>query len=153
MLSHDPRQPIVDVSFAITLLCHEMPMVSGRKIIETAVRMSLADLSVLLSALQRPKEEDTRLATVAGSDNYLFWSLMTEKGWLIDRGISNPDLPTAMASFSIVAEFRACVHAVAVTCYEGLRQGMAPEEIIAFGEGKPDSRLAHLLSRRQSPLS
>jgi hypothetical protein len=120
-------------------------MVSGRNIIETAVRMSPADLSVLLSALKQSPDDDVKLTTVAGSDNHTLWSLMAEKGWLLDRGNPSPKLPIPMTAFSIVAEARSHVHAVAITCYEGLRQGMAPEEIIAFGEGKPEPRLAHLL--------
>lgn len=114
-------------------------------IIETAVRMSAADLSVLLSALLQPEEEGVRLTTVEGSDNHVLWSLMAEKGWLLDRGNPQPSLPVPMTSYSIVAENRALVEALAITCCEGLRQGMTPEEIIAFGEGQPDPRLAHLL--------
>jgi hypothetical protein len=120
-------------------------MVTGRKIVETAAGMNLADLSVLLSALQHTAEDDVKLTTVAGSDNHTLWTLMVEKGWLLDRGNPNPNLPISMTAFSIVPEARNHVHAVAITCYEGLRQGMTPEEIIAFGEGKSEPRLAHLL--------
>jgi hypothetical protein len=119
-------------------------MVSGRKIVEAAVQMSLADISVLLSAVLQPEVNDVRLTTREGSDNHTFWSLMAEKGWLVSQGNPNPSLPFPMIAFSIDPESRKMVHAIAVTCYEGLRQGMTPEEILAFGKGKPDPRLAHI---------
>ena len=120
-------------------------MVSGRMIVETAVRVSLADISVLVTAVMRPPGDEVRLTTVEGSDNHALWSLMAEKGWLVDRGNPQASLPMII-SYSLIEEARHLVGAVAVTCYEGLRQGMSPEEIIAFGEGKPEPRLAHLLS-------
>ena len=119
-------------------------MAAGRQIIETASRMSLGDLSVLLSALQQPPGEDVRLITVEGSSNFALWSMLVEKGWLEDRGNPKPDLPVQMASFSIVPEGRKWIHALAIVCYEGVRQGVTPQEIIAFAEGKSHPRLAHL---------
>jgi hypothetical protein len=121
-------------------------MVPGRKIIETAVRLSVADISILVSAVMQPPTDDVRLTTVEGSNNHALWSLMAEKGWLVDRGNPQPSLPLSMVSYSLVDEARHFIGAVAVTSYEGLRQGMSPEEIIAFLEGKPEPRLAHLRS-------
>ena len=106
--------------------------------------MGAGDLSVLLSALQQPPEEDVLLTTVKGRSNHLLWSLLVEKGWLRDRGNPHPDLPIPMASFSIVPDGRKWVHALAVVCYEGVRQGLDPEEIIGFAEGRSHPKLAHL---------
>lgn len=116
---------------------------SGRKIAETAVRMSVADLSVLLTAVRRPAADNVTLMTLKGSDNYVLWSLMAKKGWLTDTGQPR-HLRRRMASFSIVPEYRHLVHTVAIICCEGLGRGMTPQEIIAHGEGKKDPRLAHL---------
>jgi hypothetical protein len=120
-------------------------LVTGRQIIETAAQMSAADLSVLISAVQQSDDEGVVLITSAGSANDRLWHLMTEKGWMIDRGNPRPELPITMASYSIRPEFRPQVWAIASVCFEGRRKGMTPEEIIAFGEGEPDQRLAHLL--------
>jgi hypothetical protein len=119
-------------------------MAGGREIIETASRMSPGDLSVLLTALQQPAGEDVRLSTVEGSSNHALWSLLVEKGWLEDRGNPKPDLPIPMASFSIVPDGRKWIYSLAIVCYEGVRQGLTPEEIVGFAEGKSHPKLAHL---------
>ena len=119
-------------------------MATGRQIIETAIEMSMADLSVLVSATRGPAH-DAVLITTQDSANDRLWSLMAERGWLKDLGDPHPDIPVPMTSFSLLEEHRPNVQAVAQICFEGLRQGMEPAEIMAFAEGKSDPRLNHFL--------
>jgi hypothetical protein len=84
------------------------------------------------------------LTTVEGSRNHALWSLLVEKGWLKETDAPPPGLPVTMASFSIVPESRDWVYALAICCYEGVRLGLEPEEIVAFAEGRAHPKLAHL---------
>ncbi|MET1112024.1 MAG: hypothetical protein ABWX67_10915 [Allosphingosinicella sp.] len=119
-------------------------MPTGRKIVETAVRMSLADLSVIMSAFRAGADQPPVLVTAPGSDNDRLWGLMAEKGWLTRHEAAVAHLPMAMAAYAIVPEHGYNVETVAVFCFEGLRQNMTAEEIIAVGDGAFDERLAHL---------
>ena len=116
---------------------------TGRQIVEAAARMSPADLSVILTALQRPGDDDLVLVTSAGSANDRLWSMMAEREWMIPRGNPYPDLPITAQAYVINPDFVPHVAAIAWVCFEGVRQGMSADEIIAFGEGKDDPRLAH----------
>ena len=69
---------------------------------------------------------------------------MAKKGWLRDKGNPNPGGPIELASFSIVDDFRGQIAAVAVVCFEAVRQGMGPEEVMALDKDPVDPRVAHL---------
>jgi hypothetical protein len=118
-----------------------------QQMLEAMYAMKPADVSVMRSAVAM-REPSAVFVTARGSANDHLWTLMVERGWLVEKGDPRPDLPLDLVSYSVKPASWNKWAGFVVCAWEAFRNGMTPSDLIAVFEGKHDERLAHMLDAR-----